>query len=123
LEKNPGLEVKLVDGSSLAVAVVLNSIPKGTSQVVFRGRLSKVAYSIVSMLCHKDIQVVVIRKDEYEKLKSNLSSKFCSNLVLYGTSDNGDHKASKNPPPKKKHRYTCRSTNLSHGICFAPVVL
>ncbi|KAJ8438490.1 hypothetical protein Cgig2_008977 [Carnegiea gigantea] len=90
LENNPGLEVKLVDGSSLAVAVVLNSIPKGTSQVLYRGRLSKVACSIVSTLCHKGIKVVVIRKDEYEKLKKNLSE--CdSNLVLFEkSSDVGD---------------------------------
>ena len=57
LEKNPKLKVKVVDGSSLAVAAVLNSIPKGTSKVLFRGRLSKVAYSIVSTLCYKGIQV------------------------------------------------------------------
>ena len=59
LEKHPKLKVKLVDGSSLAVAVVLNSIPQGTSKVIFRGKLSKVACSIVSTLCHKGIQVIL----------------------------------------------------------------
>nr|GEY07876.1 protein eceriferum 1-like isoform X1 [Tanacetum cinerariifolium] len=32
IRRNPELKVKLVDGSSLAVAVVLNSIPRGTTQ-------------------------------------------------------------------------------------------
>lgn len=82
LEKHPKLKVKLVDGSSLAVAVVLNSIPVGTSQVLFRGRLSKVAYAIVSALCHKGIQVSTIRKVEYEKLKKSLSTEDGSNLNL-----------------------------------------
>ncbi|KAH9605865.1 hypothetical protein KSS87_005804 [Heliosperma pusillum] len=82
LEKHPKLKVKVVDGSSLAVAVVVNSIPVGTSHVVFRGRLSKVAYSVVSTLCHKGITVSTIRKDEYEKLKKALPSEDTNNLVL-----------------------------------------
>lgn len=51
------MKVKVVDGSSLAVAVVLNSIPEGTSQVVLRGSLSKVANSIALALCQGEIQV------------------------------------------------------------------
>ncbi|KAL9234328.1 hypothetical protein vseg_009211 [Gypsophila vaccaria] len=82
LAKHPKLNVKVVDGSSLAVAVVLNSIPKGTSQVVFRGRLCKVAYSVVSALCHKGIKVVTRRNDEYEKLKRSLPVEDCNNLIL-----------------------------------------
>lgn len=89
LEKHPKLKVKVVDGSSLAVAVVLNSIPKGTSQVMFRGRLSKVAFSIVSTLCHKGVKVAIIRKDEYEKLKKKVSSECGSNLVFYEKVNNG----------------------------------
>lgn len=58
IRRNPKLKVKLVDGSSLAVAVVLNSIPKGTTQVVIRGNFNKVAYSLVLALCHKGIQVI-----------------------------------------------------------------
>lgn len=57
LRRNPQLKVKLVDGSSLAVAIVLNSIPKGTTQVVFRGNPTKVAYSIALALCQGGIQV------------------------------------------------------------------
>ncbi|KNA21538.1 hypothetical protein SOVF_042250 [Spinacia oleracea] len=82
LERNPKLKVKVIDGSSLAVAVVLNSIPKGTSKVLFRGRLNKVAYSIVSALCQKDIQVVTTKQAEYEKLKKALTKEDGANLTL-----------------------------------------
>ncbi|CAI9762070.1 unnamed protein product [Fraxinus pennsylvanica] len=33
VRKHPKLKVKLVDGISLAVAIVLNNIPKGTTQL------------------------------------------------------------------------------------------
>ncbi|KAL6981404.1 aldehyde oxygenase (deformylating), partial [Sarracenia purpurea var. burkii] len=56
IQRYPQLNVKLVDGSSLAVAIVLNSIPKDATQVLFRGNLSKVAYSIISSLCQRGIQ-------------------------------------------------------------------
>ncbi|GAB4835752.1 hypothetical protein Ancab_000662 [Ancistrocladus abbreviatus] len=81
VEKHPKLRVKLVDGSSLVAAVVLNSIPKGTAQVLLRGKLSKVAYSIVLSLCQKDIQVAALRMDEYEKLKIALAPDYRSNLI------------------------------------------
>jgi aldehyde decarbonylase len=57
IQKYPQLRIKLVDGSSLAVAVVLNSIPKGTTQVFLRGNLTKVAYAIANALCERGIQV------------------------------------------------------------------
>ncbi|KAH9627503.1 hypothetical protein KSS87_006194 [Heliosperma pusillum] len=88
LDKHPKLQVKVVDGSSLAVAVVLNSIPKGTSHVVFRGRICKVAYPIVSSLCHKGIKVTVIRKDEYDTLKKSIPTEDRDNLLLSTNSYN-----------------------------------
>lgn len=54
---NSKLKVKVVDGSSLVVAIVINSIPKGTTKVLFRGRPSKVSYAIVSALCNMGIKV------------------------------------------------------------------
>lgn len=57
IHKNPKLKVKVVDGSSLAVAIVLNSIPKDTTHVFLRGKLSKIAYYTTLALCQKDIQV------------------------------------------------------------------
>lgn len=57
IQRFPKLNVKLVDGSGLAVAIVLNKIPQGTTQVLLRGKLTKVACSIVSALCQRGIQV------------------------------------------------------------------
>ncbi|XP_060219089.1 very-long-chain aldehyde decarbonylase CER1-like isoform X2 [Lycium barbarum] len=82
IRKNPQLKVKVVDGSSLAVAVVINSIPKGTSQVVLRGRLSKVAYSIALALCQGGIQVVTLGEEEYKRLKAKLTPEAAAHLVL-----------------------------------------
>ncbi|KAI9187458.1 hypothetical protein LWI28_028385 [Acer negundo] len=47
IKRNPKLKVKVVDGSSLAVAIVLNSIPPGTKQVVVRAKLSKVVMPLL----------------------------------------------------------------------------
>jgi len=58
INKHPKLNVKVVDGSSLAVAVVLHNIPKGTTQILLRGKVTKVASSIAFNLCQKGIQVV-----------------------------------------------------------------
>ncbi|GMP42482.1 hypothetical protein CsSME_00012217 [Camellia sinensis var. sinensis] len=80
IQRYPQLNVKVVDGSSLVVAIVLNSIPKETTQVLHRGSLSKVAYSIVSALCQREIQVSTIYKTEYEKLK--LATEFGNNVVV-----------------------------------------
>ncbi|KAK4488580.1 hypothetical protein RD792_004346 [Penstemon davidsonii] len=80
--KHPQLKVKLIDGSSLAVAVVLNSIPKGTKEVVIRGNLTKVACSIALALCQGGIQVFTLREDEYKMLKAKLSNEATNNLVL-----------------------------------------
>ncbi|PHT95272.1 Protein CER1-like 1 [Capsicum annuum] len=60
IKRYPHLKVKVIDGSSLAVAVVLNSIPKGTCQVVLRGRLSKVASNIALALCEGGIQTWLV---------------------------------------------------------------
>lgn len=57
VQRNPKLRVKVVDGSSLAVAVVLNTIPKFATQVLLRGKLTKVAYALSDSLCQKGIQV------------------------------------------------------------------
>ncbi|OVA16052.1 Fatty acid hydroxylase [Macleaya cordata] len=81
-EKHPKLKIKLVDGSSLATALVINSIPKGTNQVLIRGKLSKVAYAITLALCQRGVQVVTLQRNEFEKLKLKFGSKLGSNLIL-----------------------------------------
>ncbi|KAH7835923.1 hypothetical protein Vadar_031144 [Vaccinium darrowii] len=80
IRRYPQLKVKVVDGSSLVVAIVLNSIPKGTTEVLLRGCLSKVAYSLASALCQRGIQVSTFYKIEFERLK--VSTEFGDNLVL-----------------------------------------
>ncbi|CAI9765112.1 unnamed protein product [Fraxinus pennsylvanica] len=80
IEKHPQINIKVVDGSSLVVAIVLKSIPKGTTEVLFRGKLSKVAYSLVVALCQKGIQVSTLYDNEYEELK--LAAKSESKVVL-----------------------------------------
>ncbi|XP_071735972.1 very-long-chain aldehyde decarbonylase GL1-5-like [Rutidosis leptorrhynchoides] len=72
IRRNPNLKVKLVDGSSLAAAVVLNSIPEGTTQVAFKGKFNKVAYPIALALLRKGIQVAISNKNEYEKLETEM---------------------------------------------------
>ncbi|KAL5720368.1 aldehyde oxygenase (deformylating) [Ranunculus cassubicifolius] len=87
IQKHPKLKVRLVDGSSLAAAVVLNSIPQGTKQVLMTGNLSKVAYLIAKELCKKGIQVATSYKEEYDKLKAKLNPELEGNLVLTSTCD------------------------------------
>ncbi|KAL6223020.1 hypothetical protein ACLB2K_006410 [Fragaria x ananassa] len=74
VQRNPGLQIKVVDGSSLAVAVILNSIPKGTTQVLLIGYLTKVAYALAFSLCQRDIQVVTVHQAEYLKLTKSLNA-------------------------------------------------
>ncbi|XP_057450876.1 very-long-chain aldehyde decarbonylase CER1-like [Lotus japonicus] len=81
VRRYPKLNVKIVDGSSLAAAVVLNSIPKGTTQVLLRGKLTKVAYGIAFTLCQQGVQVATMHEDDYVKLKKSFNSPE-TNLVL-----------------------------------------
>ncbi|KAJ8646189.1 hypothetical protein MRB53_007937 [Persea americana] len=81
LLKHLKLKVRIVDGSSLATAIVLNSIPQGTKQVLLRGNPSKRAYSIAIGLCQRDIQVIMVCKEEFERLKQKVSAQLASCLV------------------------------------------
>ncbi|XP_057981122.1 very-long-chain aldehyde decarbonylase CER1-like [Malania oleifera] len=81
VQRNPKLKTKVVDGSSLAVAIVVNSIPKGATQVLLTGHLSKVASSIAFALCHKGIKVAVLHGAEYAKLYTRVNQSK-NNLVL-----------------------------------------
>ncbi|KDP28917.1 hypothetical protein JCGZ_14688 [Jatropha curcas] len=82
VKRHPRLKTKVVDGSSLAVAAVLNSIPKGTAQLLLTGSPSKVAFGVVSALCQRGIQVKTALKKDYEKVKTSLGSEYHSNLLL-----------------------------------------
>ncbi|XP_062001763.1 very-long-chain aldehyde decarbonylase CER1-like [Rosa rugosa] len=74
VQRNPRLKIKVVDGGSLAVGVILNSIPKGTTQVLLAGNLTKVAYALAFSLCQRDIQVVTLQQAEYLKLTKSLNA-------------------------------------------------
>ncbi|KAI9181126.1 hypothetical protein LWI28_011748 [Acer negundo] len=67
VQRKPEMKMKVVDGTSLAVAVNVNSIPKGTTQVLLRGKLTKVAYALAFALCQKGLQVLLLtRKVSYQ---------------------------------------------------------
>ena len=59
VRKYPKLKIKIVDGTSLAAAVVVHSIPAGTREVLFRGQITKVARAIVISLCQSGIKVPI----------------------------------------------------------------
>ncbi|XP_021286620.1 protein ECERIFERUM 1-like isoform X3 [Herrania umbratica] len=88
IQRHPKLKIKVVDGSSLVAAVVVNSIPEETRQVVLRGKLSKVAYAIALALCQKGVKVAASNDDEYKKLLKHVD-KFGDNLIL---TERYDHK-------------------------------
>ncbi|VAH34654.1 unnamed protein product [Triticum turgidum subsp. durum] len=68
-KKYPKLRVRLVDGSGLATAVVLKSIPLDTKQVFLCGSSSKVAHATATALCERGVQVIMNQKKEYDMLK------------------------------------------------------
>ncbi|XP_077250811.1 very-long-chain aldehyde decarbonylase GL1-5-like [Tasmannia lanceolata] len=82
LQKHPKLKIRIVDGSTLAIAVVLHSIPKGTKKVLLRGNLCKTGCAIALALCHMGIQVTTACRDEFEKLKLSFPGMFGSYLVF-----------------------------------------
>ncbi|KAG4191673.1 hypothetical protein ERO13_A07G109900v2, partial [Gossypium hirsutum] len=81
MKRNPQLKIKVVDGSSLAAAIVLNSIPEETTQVLLRGRVSEDVYVLVQALCQKGIKVLTVQEDKYKKLLK-FDNKLQSNLFL-----------------------------------------
>ncbi|XP_038682649.1 very-long-chain aldehyde decarbonylase CER1-like [Tripterygium wilfordii] len=90
IQKYPKLKTRVVDGNSLAVAVVLNSIPKGTTQVLLLGAtsLNKVASALALALCQSSIQVCMTHEDKYKKLIRLLhDNKRSNNLVLTRATD------------------------------------
>ncbi|XP_027352702.1 very-long-chain aldehyde decarbonylase CER1-like [Abrus precatorius] len=82
IRRLPELKIKVIDGSSLAAAIVLNNIPKGTTQVLLRGNFNKVAFAVVKALCsYRNVKVAVLYKDELKKLQRRVT-KSKKSLVL-----------------------------------------
>ncbi|RZC02591.1 Protein ECERIFERUM 1 isoform B [Glycine soja] len=85
IKRYPELKIKIVDGSSLVVAIVVNSIPKEASQVLLCGKPNKVSYAIASALCERGTKVTTMYKDEYDKLQLRISNESKKNLVFPGS--------------------------------------
>ncbi|KAK7293051.1 hypothetical protein RJT34_15912 [Clitoria ternatea] len=73
IRRFPQLKIKVVDGSSLAIATVLNKIPKGTTQVFLRGNFNKVAFAMANALRKRNVKVAVLYKHELKKLQSKVA--------------------------------------------------
>ncbi|KAK4761180.1 hypothetical protein SAY87_006073 [Trapa incisa] len=80
VKRHKKLRLKLVDGSSLAAAIVVKSIPKGTTRVMLCGNLNKVAFAIANALCRIGIQLFVANKDT-ERLKAGIDGKYGCTIV------------------------------------------
>ncbi|MED6214544.1 hypothetical protein PIB30_103962, partial [Stylosanthes scabra] len=82
IKRHPNLKTKIVDGSSLVVAIVLNNIPNEATHVLLRGKLNKVSHAIANALCERGIKITTTYKDDFEILQSRVSTNFKKNLVF-----------------------------------------
>ena len=74
VQRNPKLKVRVVDGNSLAVGVVLNNIPKFATQVLLIGKVTKLAFAIYHSLSKRGIQIVVLNEQNYKRLNRKPSN-------------------------------------------------
>ncbi|KAE8650284.1 very-long-chain aldehyde decarbonylase CER1 isoform X2 [Cucumis sativus] len=81
IQRNPKLKVRVVDGSSLAVGVVLNNIPKFATQVLLTGKITKLAFALYRSLSKRGIQIGVLNEQLYKKL-NKVSNNYEGTLVL-----------------------------------------
>ncbi|KAF6145538.1 hypothetical protein GIB67_037571 [Kingdonia uniflora] len=87
LQKHEKLKIRVVDGSTLAAAVVLHNIPQGVSQVQIAGQVTKTCYIVALELCKRGSQVIVQRPDEFKKLKSKIPAEL-NHCVVRASSSN-----------------------------------
>ncbi|KAF3780487.1 ECERIFERUM 1 protein [Nymphaea thermarum] len=74
--------VKLVDGCSLAAAVVMNNIPQGAREVLVCGRLTKTGYAVVRALCQRGTKVLTVTEEELQGHKSKIPAELHDRLEL-----------------------------------------
>uniref|UniRef100_A0A0D9XDX8 aldehyde oxygenase (deformylating) n=1 Tax=Leersia perrieri TaxID=77586 RepID=A0A0D9XDX8_9ORYZ len=60
VNKHPDLRVRVVHGNTLTAAVILNEIPKGTTEVFMTGATSKLGRAIALYLCRKKVRVMML---------------------------------------------------------------
>ncbi|XP_020700717.1 very-long-chain aldehyde decarbonylase GL1-5 [Dendrobium catenatum] len=85
IQKYPKLKLRIVDGSSLAAAVIINSIPKGTQQVLLKGNISKVGRTVIQGLCNNGVKVVMTNKHDYYMLEPFMLDTMGEKLLLSNT--------------------------------------
>ena len=73
-QNNPKRKVKIVNGTGLAIATILNSLPQGTKNVQLTGKLSKMACVLALTLCQKGIKVYIYQSIKYLHLKMKFDS-------------------------------------------------
>ncbi|CAN6486166.1 unnamed protein product [Victoria cruziana] len=76
------MKVKVVDGCSLAAAVVMNNIPQGARQVLVCGRLTKTGHAVVRALCQRGTKVLAVTEKELQGLKSKIPAELHDQLEL-----------------------------------------
>ncbi|KAI4356026.1 hypothetical protein L6164_000080 [Bauhinia variegata] len=81
IQRYPQLKMKIVDGSSLVVAILLNSIPIEINEVLLCGNPCKISYAIANALCEKGIQVTTPHKADYENLQFRVTTQSKRKLV------------------------------------------
>uniref|UniRef100_A0A0D9Z015 aldehyde oxygenase (deformylating) n=1 Tax=Oryza glumipatula TaxID=40148 RepID=A0A0D9Z015_9ORYZ len=76
--RKPSLKTKIVDGTSLAVAAVLNMIPQGTKDVLLLGNANKISLVLTLSLCKREIQVWLVGDGvtDEEQMKAQKGSHF-----------------------------------------------
>ncbi|KAG9135427.1 hypothetical protein Leryth_007182 [Lithospermum erythrorhizon] len=130
VKRHPELQVKVVDGSGLAAAVVINSIPKGTSEVFLHGKPSKMATALGSALSQRGIRLASSYGGSYENFhkmsRNSLEAESIKQkvwLVGEGLSDEEQQKASKGTIfipysqfPPKRLRNDC-------FYCYTPALM
>ncbi|THU56605.1 hypothetical protein C4D60_Mb11t19000 [Musa balbisiana] len=76
-QKHPNLKIKIVDGSGLAAAVVLHSIPAGTDRVLLRGKPSKTSCAIALALCQRGTKAWLVGEGLTDQDQRKASSGTC----------------------------------------------
>lgn len=83
VNKHPDLRVRVVHGNTLTAAVILNEIPKGTTEVFMTGATSKLGRAIALYLCRKKIRVMMmtLSTERFQKIQKEAAAEHQQYLV------------------------------------------
>ncbi|XP_048530336.1 very-long-chain aldehyde decarbonylase GL1-1 isoform X4 [Triticum urartu] len=83
VNKHPNLRVRVVHGNTLTAAVILNEIPKGTTEVFMTGATSKLGRAIALYLCRKKIRVMMmtLSTERFQKIQKEAAAEDQQYLV------------------------------------------